>query len=304
MTMHDKRAIRRMELARDIVRLARASDWPKGRHLTETGLARALGVSRSPVRAALRELEEWGAVRQKPNHGFFLSVDAPNLDSFGKDQPPTAEDALYLQMIDRRLAGGLDDVVTQAEIMHTFDRPRAIVERVLSRMVDEGLMDRLKGKGWRFQPMFKGPHSWEKGYEIRLMLEPSQFLLPGFAVDPAALETMKREHERLGHRTGGDRSGDAASALSKRAYRVDAAFHEMLAGFSGNGFIVQTVQHQNRLRRLLEHRGYPRRHRIDAWCREHLAIIDRLERGRPQEAADLMALHLTKARDATRGLVA
>lgn len=299
MTMHDKRAIRRMGLAQDILRLARASDWPKGRHLTEIALARTLGVSRSPIRAALRELEDWGAVRRKANHGFFLSVDAPDLGHIGRDQPPTAEDALYLQMIDQRLAGGLDEVVTQVDIMQWFDRPRTIVERVLSRMVDEGLMDRLKGKGWRFQPMFEGSHSWEKGYEIRLMLEPSIVMLPDFTIDPGALRAMKRDHEHLDAAPG-----EAASSLSKRAYRIDAAFHEMIAGFSGNGFIVQTVQHQNRLRRLLEHRGYPRRHRIDDWRREHLAIIDRLERGRLREASDLMTRHLTRARDATRGLMA
>lgn len=298
MTMHDKRAIRRIELAQDILRLARKSNWQKGRHLTETSLARILEVSRSPIRAALRELEEWGAVSQRTNHGFFLSVDAPNLDHIDKDQPPTPEDALYLQMLDLRLAGGLEDVVTQVDVMHRFDRPRAIVERVLSRMVDEGLMDRLKGKGWRFQPMFQGPHSWEKGYEIRLMLEPSVFMLPEFSIDSGALEAAKQDHQRL-H----DAPGDGDTAMSKRAYRIDAAFHEMIAGFSGNGFIVQTVQHQNRLRRLLEHRGYPRRHRIDDWRREHLAIIDRLERGRLQEASDLMTQHLTRARDATRGLL-
>lgn len=300
MIVHDKRSIRRIKLAQDILHLARTSNWEKGCHLTETGLSRTLGISRSPVRAALCELAEWGAVRRQPNHGFFLCEDPPNLSHIGMDQPPTAEDALYLQLIDLRLAGGLEDVVTQVDLMQRFNRARAVVDRVLTRMVDEGLMERLKGKGWRFQPMFEGAHSWEKGYEIRLMLEPFAFLLPDFCIDHGNLAAIKEEHENLAVTV---RTRDADAALSKWAYRIDANFHDMIAGFSGNGFIVQTIQHQNRLRRLLEHRGYTSRHRIDDWCQEHLAIIDRLESGKLREASDLMRQHLSQALEATRSLV-
>ena len=39
---------------------------------------------------------------------------------------------------------------------------------------------------------------------------------------------------------------------AKEIFETDAEFHELLAEASGNLFVLQAIQQQNRLRRLLE----------------------------------------------------
>ena len=292
----DKRAIRRIRLAQKILQLAHQAGWREGHHLTELGLCELLQVSRSPVRAALAVLAEWGAVVSRPNQGYFLSRDADDLLTLGREVPPSVEEDLYLAIMDARLAGRIGDSVTQAEVMARFRSPRGLVERVLARMAEDGLMERLKGRGWQFLPTFEGVRSWAHSYQLRLLLEPGGILLPQFRIDHEKLSACRIAHrDLLAAVTAG---GEPAPWI----YQVDADFHELIAAFSNNAFFLQAVQHQNRLRRLLEYRGYGNRRRIADWCREHLAIIEALERQQIERAAECMRRHLEQAATATRDL--
>jgi DNA-binding GntR family transcriptional regulator len=78
-------------------------------------------------------------------------------------------------------------------------------------------------------------------------------------------------------------------------FDTDAQFHEMIAEFSGNVFFLQSIQQQNRLRRLLEFGGYTNRRRVKDWCREHVAILDAIASGQRERGAQLMTQHLQAA---------
>jgi len=77
-----------------------------------------------------------------------------------------------------------------------------------------------------------------------------------------------------------------------RADRESIAQNLVLAKFSGNTFLAQAIQQQNRLRRLLEFGGFANRRRIREWCSEHLAIMDAVVEGDMARSADLMRTHL------------
>jgi DNA-binding GntR family transcriptional regulator len=57
------------ELARKILSILRDEQAEKGFHLREQWLADALGVSRSPVRTALKQLEQLQVIRSEPHQG-------------------------------------------------------------------------------------------------------------------------------------------------------------------------------------------------------------------------------------------
>jgi DNA-binding GntR family transcriptional regulator len=88
---------------------------------------------------------------------------------------------------------------------------------------------------------------------------------------------------------------DIAAIGSAHLFETDAAFHEMCAEFCGNAFFVQAVQHQNRLRRLLEFGSYANSRRVQDWCREHVAIIEAIAAGDLNQASARMRLHLEHA---------
>ncbi len=294
--VEDKRAIRRIQLAQKIIQLAHQGSWEEGHHLTEIKLGEALGVSRSPVRSALALLEEWGGVISRPNQGYVLNANASDLLTMGQDAPPTMEDKLYLSIMDSRLAGDLGDIINQVEIMSIFDSPRNLTERVLTRLVEEGLMERRKGRGWQFLPTFNRLRSWENGYQLRLLVEPGGILLPQFHVDHEKLSACRIIHQDLLV------SAEANIEPGDWVYSIDSNFHELIASFTNNAFFLQAIQNQNRLRKLLEFRGYVNRRRIVDWCQEHIAIINAIERGQMQKASELMRQHLLSAAEKTAEL--
>ena len=285
----DKRDARRIQLAQQVLKLGRQLGWEKGRHLTEMELSERLNVSRSPIRSALALLEEWGVVSRRPNQGFFLDRRGDELFAFGNEVPKTPEDKLYIAIIDARIERELNEVFTQVQIMTAFGAQRNAVERVLWQMSEEGLIEKMKGRGWRFPPTFDNLLSWHKGYEFRIVIEPAAILLPEFEVDSEKLTVCRLAHHDTISAVNSGR--DVATWI----YETDSNFHELIVSFSRNGFFTQAIQNQNRLRRLLEYRGYSNRRRIIDWCNEHLSIIDSLERSQFERAATLMRDHLKSA---------
>lgn len=66
------------ERAADVIRRAiLAGTFAPGERLSQTGLAEAMGISRIPIRSALRTLESEGLVRFLPHRGVVVSSLAP-----------------------------------------------------------------------------------------------------------------------------------------------------------------------------------------------------------------------------------
>jgi len=290
----EKRMIRRIELAREIMRLSLQSGWAPGYHLKEEALCTTLGVSRSPVRAALEVLEEWGFVERQANRGYFLHQQAENPLFVGRDVPTSPEDDLMVRIVDARIGRELGEVVTQVEVMKLFGASRNTVDAALGRLASEGIMERRKGRGWQFLPTFESLASHADGTEYRWMIEPAAILMPSFQIDHGALSKCRIAHSDLLKNANSDKIAPGW------IFRIDAEFHELIAAFSGNAFVLQAIQNQNRMRRIFEYNGYANRRRISDWCREHLAIIDALERGNLKAASALMQKHLENATQAAR----
>ena len=84
-------------IARQILDLISEARFDPGHHLREQHLADALGVSRTPVRAGLKELTRMGAVEARPNQGFFLLKRSNELDQLEIEQSKSNDQKLYEQ---------------------------------------------------------------------------------------------------------------------------------------------------------------------------------------------------------------
>ena len=276
-------------LANQILDIVRDGRLESGERLAESAVARKLGVSRTPVRAALKLLAEQGIVLTRRNRGFSLLKGWADLRSTILAVPSTSEDDLYGKLIRDRLAGDIPHTVTQAALLQHFDVNRAVLLRTLARMADEGLVVKNKGHGWKFLPSIDTAVALRNSYDFRLAVEPDVFLLDSFRIDLVALDRVRSRHLWLLEQ------GEAVTATGQQLFEIDAQFHEMIASFGQNSFFEQAVQHQNRLRRLLEYQGYWNLRRIRSWVREHLEIMDALWAGDHRLAAERMRRHLTSA---------
>lgn len=281
---------RRILLAQQIVQLALQEDWEIGHHLIEQQLVDKLNVSRSPIRSALKFLQEQKVLTAKPNHGFFLAKNGADLSAIDLEVPRTDEEQLYVALIEARASDKIPPSFTQADIMRAYDVNRNVLTRTLNRMTDEGLVIRNTGQGWTFVPTLDSVQSRKASYAFRLVVEPAALLSDTFEVDAKALSDMRLNHIDLLARI------EDGSANLSWIYETDASFHEMLASFSGNQFFLNAVIQQNRLRQLLEFRQSLKLDRVSEWCAEHLSIIDALERGQQAKAAERLRQHLENAK--------
>lgn len=272
-----------------LIDLIAAQQLPAGAHLKAQWLADQLQVSRSPVNEALAQLEAQGLVRREPNRGYFLTkavLDAETLRrKLGLAPNVDAVSQAYFRIAEDRLRGLLPDEFSVKELKLHCDLTPTQAQAVLTRMSEEGWVQKKPGYGWSFSPMLTTPDSLLQSYRLRLAIEPAALLEPGYKIDAAVLARCRAAEEHL---LQGGIATDTADQLHERGVR----FHESLVEASGNPFFIDTVRRVNRVRRLLSYRSMQDRKRYKQHCEQHLALLDLLAQGRNEQASAFMREHL------------
>ncbi|MGP3769640.1 GntR family transcriptional regulator [Streptomyces sp. SDT5-1] len=283
-------------MATRLVDLMRRHDLPSGAHVTEQWAANELDVSRTPVRKAMLVLTEVGILERIPNRGFYLTRDAAELARPDTGEDEDTEQSAYFEIADDYVGGRFTGAFTAADISRRYRLTPRQTERVLSRMEGEDLVRRKAGgRGWEFQHVMATVDAHDQSYRFRMIIEPAALLEPGFAMDAEAFALHRKQQEALLH-------GDILLLPRAELFQVNASFHEMLVGCSGNQFLLDSVRRQNRLRRLIEYRLQLDRSRIAGQAREHLELLDLVESGKLEEASAFLSRHLDKVRAKKTGL--
>jgi DNA-binding GntR family transcriptional regulator len=286
---HDGPSPLQIDLARRILERIRDFELGIGTRISAPELARAFGVSRSPISAALDLLVEKGVLQPTEKRGLRIASDISGMD-IGELLPSSPLEDLYRRMMRERASGELPQDVSEAELMPRYGVSRGIIRKLLMRFAAEGLAQRLPGHGWRFVETLVGHQAYQESYEFRIIVECAAFRTPGFKADSEHLGQVRRAHERILRDPRSSTGGD-------EWFRVNASFHESLAACSGNRFLVDSVRQQNNLRRMHESavfRELPPG-RVEQSCREHLAILDAVEAGDLEWAEAMLRQHLRQA---------
>ncbi len=276
---------------REIIIHVRREDLPAGSHLAESHLSRIIGTSRFPVSAALSHLTKLGVVRHDKHRGYFLAKRASDLADLAQEWSDAAENPVYLHIAAARQKQSLPNTVSEAELMTQFHVSRNVLRKVLSRIQEEGWIERRTGQGWEFLPMIDSAEAYEESYAFRLAIEPAGILSATFTPDIAALIVCRKQQEFIvasGYKT----------MTAIELFESNARFHETIASCTGNRFLLQTVRRLDQLRRLVEYMQAERRSPRKSQAQEHLAIIASILEGDLLGAATKMRSHLEGARRA------
>jgi len=277
------------DLAARILRLLKEQDAGPGHHLVELDLCRHFGVSRTPVRGALKLLADRGVVEARANRGYLLRgpvTEAPDPDA--TDREGEEERRLFVAIAQARNQGHMPDQCSQLEVARMFGAKLPPVVRVLRQFAELGLVERRPGNGWSFASPANLSRLRAESFAYRAIVEPAGLLEATFELDREWLDRIRAEHRAFRKRKWID-------ALAAELLAIDADFHEGVARCSGNRYLLHAVQQQNRLRSFMTVQ------RIDGAERvidEHLEIMDAMEAGDNRKAHDLMKAHLAPARDA------
>lgn len=261
-----------------------------GDRLVERRIAERLRVSRSPVRAALRLLEEEGVVQKEEGGGYVVKAERPitpaKLDAAKRD-----EEQLYSMIAEDRMSGDLDERVTENELMRRYNVSRSELSHVLRRAAGEGWIERLPGHGWAFLPVLNSMDTYRDSFRFRLVIEPAAILEDTFVLDRESIEACRDQQMKLVE-------GEIWSISARELFNINSAFHEAVMACSRNVFFIDSLQRINRLRRLIEYRRAVNRQRALELCREHIQLADLLLRGDREAASFYMSRHLSDVRRA------
>ncbi|ALM83909.1 GntR family transcriptional regulator [Bordetella sp. N] len=283
-----------VDLARRIAREILGGAHVTGTHLSEELLARQYQVSRTPVRAALKLLAMQDLIAYKQNSGYFVrevvdGAPAPEWQAQG-----LTSDELYRIIIEDRAGRLLPDSFTDRDLLQRYAVTRSVLAKTLVRLSAEALIEKRKGHGWRFPNSLEDAQARAESYRFRSAVECAGLLEPDFRADAPALMRMRANHLALAEEQNLD-------AVAPEFFTINAEFHEMLARFSGNRFVLQTVQQQNQLRRLASRATLFQMPRYAASIQEHLQIIQAVLDKELEWAAALMRQHLRLDFKATGG---
>ena len=268
-------------LAGRIVEIVRMRALPAGAHIAAAPLADELGVSRTPVVRALSLLAEVGAVTRDENRGAFLA----DVSAYDPQELGSAEEALYWRVANDRLDGHIEAQFDAAGFARRYEASRALSQRVLSRFVAEGVLERRPGGGYRFAPLLSGRAATAASVRFRLATEPAAFDEPGFLAPPEELAQIRAEQELL-------LDTRETPGRSVANFERNARFHEAIARWSGNPFLLDVARRHTALRRLRQYRIFVEPERIAESAREHLAVLDAIEQGDLATARRKLAAHI------------
>jgi DNA-binding GntR family transcriptional regulator len=87
-------------------------------------------------------------------------------------------------------------------------------------------------------------------------------------------------------------AGGIETMSMEELYERGVQFHELIVAASGNPFFLDALRRINGIRRLLAYRSAVTRERCYGQARDHLEILDLLEAGQNDDAAQRLQEHL------------
>ncbi|WP_347310440.1 GntR family transcriptional regulator [Defluviimonas sp. SAOS-178_SWC] len=276
------------KIAQDITQKIATREMPAGEHLRAQALADRYGVSRSPIREALKLLETAGLAEQKTNRGFYVADRAEGVAAAVPEALKQEQEGPYQRIANDWRNDRLPEEVTEKFLRETYALTRVQVRDILARASRDGWAERKPGYGWRLQDVAKSNESFRQIYQFRMAIEPAAMLLPEYTVDKVLLEELKTAQKRMLER-------DIDRLPVEQLLSVGADFHEELIKFANNPYFHTALVRANQMRRLLEYRAAYRPERFIQQSTEHLMILELLERGEILEASFSMKKHLAGA---------
>lgn len=273
-------------LADQIVSHIQTDNLAVGDRLIERKLAEQFRVSRSPIRNAMKLLQDVGVLRQSDTGGYEIA-DVQAAERLSLENVSSEEDEkIYLTIADDRLHGRLPERTTASELQRRYDLTKGQLSKILLRMTNEGWIERLPGNGWAFLPVLTSLQAYEDSYRFRLLIEPAALLEPNFRLNRPVLERCRREQEWL-------INGGIWDVQDAKLFELNSGMHEAIIECCHNSFFIDALKRLDRVRRLIDYRQMLARENARSRCIEHVELLDLVLAGRNQDAAEFMTRHLT-----------
>lgn len=290
MTTEPKRPNHRhVELAQKILEIASERGFLPGERLAEQTLASSCNVSRTPIRKALQILAARGLVTTEAEGGYVLAADPVMITRLDDTSGHGGESEVHAAILRDLAAGRIVETQTVAALQRRYAVSRQAVQNALMKLAEESLAERGAGQQWLLKQFAVGADAAARSYEFRLATEPLALTLPDFRRDLAALTSLRQSMLAL-------KAMSETSFDRKLFERTDFDLHTLIAKGCGNPFMAEALVNHHRRQRAIPAVGHVAIFRLMQSNLEHLQILEQIERGQMELAADLMRVHLQLSR--------
>jgi DNA-binding GntR family transcriptional regulator len=191
----------------------------------------------------------------------------------------------YDELLDRMLSGELPagTLLQERPLADALRISRTPVREALTKLESEGLVTRHVGRLLIVREI--SVHELMQILHVRSILEVEAVALAANRISRAQLETLRATFE-------GQMKGPIPDGGNH--WGADDLLHGTICEASGNAVLTELVRGLRRRTRMFNLKRMPER--FLPGCREHLAIIEALERGDEKMARRGMATHLENAK--------
>lgn len=294
------RAPRLNEQVRETLRERIGSgDLAPGARLSESAVAAELGVSRTPVRSALRLLEEEGLLSATRGREGYSVVGGSTEGQLPRHRDGSVTrltssatwEGIYKEVSKKAVARAAYGSwrIIETELASSFGVSRTVVREVLVRLEHVGIIRKDERSRW-FLPALTHTRIRQL-YEMRRILEPLALRNAAQLAPRPLLEDMKIELEEIVSAT--------EMAPPSEFDRLEQRLHVGLLSHGDNDVLLETLQHYHALLVTNAQLYDATRSAFgsDPFVGEHLEIITTLIDGHVERAVELMEQHMVVALD-------
>jgi len=208
-------------------------------------------------------------------------------DDFADRLSARAYDALLQMILDDTLLPGA--YLSERDIAARLEMSRTPVREAFLLLENDGLLARL-GNNRGYYIKERRIEDFIDSLEVRLILEPEAAARATGRMQIAQV-TMFRD--RIHALIEAAQSGRGVSRDSSRV--IDDMLHQAIARATANEHLSDIISTLRRRTAVFDIQSLPER-ALDS-CREHLAILEALENGPPEQTREAMRIHLVGVRE-------
>lgn len=197
----------------------------------------------------------------------------------------------YEQILNLILSGAAEPgvMITERRLAETLSMSRTPIRDALLMLEGEGLLIRQGSRGLQVKQMRL--EDYMDALQVRELLEPEAARLAAGRMPRPELDALAETLATLLDDATNSRPRPDRGVVRD----VDDRLHGGVSDAAGNPQLAQIIKSLRRQTQIFDLRSVPER--LEATCREHLAIINALQEGRGDDAAAAMRQHLGGVRE-------
>lgn len=278
---------------------------PAGALIKEGPLATVFGVSRAPVRKALRMLEQSGLINRANGQGYVVGMieakrtfTLQDLKSVFYDQPRSEVARLAAwEAIDDSISHDVTNClpfgtyrINESIACTHFSVGRTVLREALGRLQDRGLIEKTSGSHWIAGPLTA--RDVHEAFEIRRLLEPEALEQSAAVISTGTLKEMREKVIAV--------AAELESSPPESVEDLEHDLHRVLLKNTRNRRLLEAIE-KNQLPFIVAkifRRNFGLKLDIIV-MEEHIQILDQLINKSFEVARLMLAEHLQRAEKST-----